>query len=159
MVLADHDAAEDIAQIIFTRLWVSGGWRTIEHPSTYFRRAARHEAQRLRARWLRLADLVEPLLSQVDPFTSAWEREVRQTLTPALASLPPQVAQGHEPLAVPRLDTSRDRGPPEDGRGGGGEAASPRLQAAPEMVRCTAARACGGCPLFRTWGCEGLETL
>lgn len=89
-VLGDRDAAEDVAQIVFTRLWVSGGWRKVEQASTYFRRAARHEAHRLRARCRRLAELLELPDPTVNPFASASRSEVRQALSPALASLPSQ---------------------------------------------------------------------
>lgn len=87
-VLGDRDAAEDVAQIVFTRLWTSGCWRKIGHPPTYFRRAARHEAHRLRARWLRLTELIEPHDPTVNPFARTWRSEVREALSLALASLP-----------------------------------------------------------------------
>jgi RNA polymerase sigma factor (sigma-70 family) len=89
-VLGDRDAAEDVAQIVFTRLWVSGRWRQIEHASTYFTRAAGHEAHRLRARWRRLGECFETPDPKVNPLTTAWRGEVRQAFTPALASLPPR---------------------------------------------------------------------
>ncbi len=89
-VLGDHDAAEDVAQVVFTRLWVSGRWRQIEHRLTYFRNAAGHEARRLRARWRRLALLFELPDPKVNPLASVWGREVRQALSLALASLPPR---------------------------------------------------------------------
>jgi len=43
-VLGSRMDAEDAAQRVFMRMWRSGGWREIQQPSPFFRKAGRNEA-------------------------------------------------------------------------------------------------------------------
>lgn len=44
-VLEDGADTEDIAQVVFARLWRRGSWRSIRRPEPYFREAGRREAR------------------------------------------------------------------------------------------------------------------
>jgi RNA polymerase sigma-70 factor (ECF subfamily) len=43
-VLGTRAEAEDAAQAVFYRLWATNSWKSVRHPASFLRRAARNEA-------------------------------------------------------------------------------------------------------------------
>jgi RNA polymerase sigma-70 factor (ECF subfamily) len=94
MILARHDAAEDVVQQVFVGL-IRGAPR-LDEPERYLRRAVRNACySRLRAPGSRLVDAVggsgPPLLELVpDPAVAGPGPEDRIALDAAIAELPPE---------------------------------------------------------------------
>ena len=94
MILARHDAAEDVVQQVFVAL--IRGARQLDQPEHYLRRAVRNACySRLRAPGLRLADPLgdsgAPLLELVpDPAVAGPSAEDRIALGAAIGQLPPE---------------------------------------------------------------------
>ncbi len=85
--------ADDVVQIVFLRLWDSRSWRTIRHPRSYFRGAARREAHRMGVGAERLPDAMEIADPSNGPFRRAVASEARIAMLEALEALPPRCGE------------------------------------------------------------------
>ena len=83
MLLADHAAAEDAIQQVFTALMRGG---TIENPAHYLRRAVRNECYSTLRRRTTQPVLREPLLEPIDEETTSADERI--ALERALVTLP-----------------------------------------------------------------------
>jgi RNA polymerase sigma-70 factor (ECF subfamily) len=94
-ILSDADEAEDVAQCILTRLWVTGTWTEIAWPGAYIRQAARREALMMRQKRRRWASLGHPELLAFpsggpDPAEAVEKQEFLERLEDRIRALPPR---------------------------------------------------------------------
>jgi RNA polymerase sigma factor (sigma-70 family) len=96
-VLGSDDAAQDVAQRVFMRVWRSGAWKTMERPNEFFYRAAVNEALSAQRRQLRKHELNRQLARADLPMAPSPEhrlirRERRARLENMIEKFPPRCA-------------------------------------------------------------------
>lgn len=94
-ILLDADEAEDVAQRILARLWVTGAWTEIAWPGAYLRQAARREALKMcqtRRRWASLGRIERLAFPSggPDPAEAVERHEFLERLEDRIRALPPR---------------------------------------------------------------------
>lgn len=94
-ILGADDAAQDVAQRVFLRLWHSGAWRRIDCPREFFRRAAVNGAvsagRRTRRRYELLRELARlPASFGLSPENELLRKEQFEALERLIETLPPR---------------------------------------------------------------------